>query len=175
MYRMGSSCRRAALFCLVLPLGACLTQKAATQGAKRPAVHGGEFGEAACFRRRAAEDFRVLDDRNLIVFAPGRKEAYHVQTGPPGTGLRLASRLAFDSRSSMVCGYAGDSLLVEAPGGGFDRMPITGVYWLDEMALSGLEARFSGEHGGSHSSQPQEGLGAEIERRIDEIEQGKRE
>jgi hypothetical protein len=129
----------------------------------RPSVRAGEFGEASCFLRRTVMDFEVLDDRNLIVFAPGRSEPYHMQVSPGSSGLRHATVLAFEASSAQICGYAGDSLLVEQPGGGLQRLSVIGVYRLDEPALAGLEARF-GKAVAPARPAPQPAAGAEIER-----------
>lgn len=129
----------------------------------RPSVRAGEFGEASCFLRRTVMDFEVLDDRNLIVFAPGRSDPYHMQVSPASSGLRHATVLAFEASSAQICGYAGDSLLVEQPGGGLQRLSVIGVYRLDGPALAGLEARF-GKAVAPVQPAPQPAAGAEIER-----------
>jgi hypothetical protein len=133
--------------------------------ARRPSVKPGEFGTPGCFLPRTVLDFTVLDDRNLVVFAPGRGDAYHVQVSPPSASLRFAQRLAFRSNDSRLCGYAGDSLLVaDAPG--YDaRLSVTGVYRLDERALAGLQARF-GKAPPAAAPAPQPGPGAAIEREL---------
>ncbi len=106
--------------------------------------------------------FEVLDDRNLIVFAPGRSDPYHMQVSPASSGLRHATVLAFEASSAQICGYAGDSLLVEQPGGGLQRLSVIGVYRLDGPALAGLEARFG--KAAPVRPAPQPAAGAEIER-----------
>jgi hypothetical protein len=131
----------------------------------RPSVRGGEFGTAGCFLRRLVQDFEVLDDRNLIVFAPGRSDAYHVQVSPPDEQLRFTQLLAFESRDSRVCGYAGDSLTIADGAAGPRRLSVIGSYRLDPAALQGLEARFGiASAPASGPGQPQPGGGAEIER-----------
>ena len=132
----------------------------------RPTVTAGEFGTPDCFLRRTLQDFEVLDDRNLIVFAPGKSEAYHVQISPPATELRFATLLAFESRSSRVCGYAGDGLMLGDSGPGVRRFSITGVYRLDAMALEGLTARF-GKGTKAMLATPIPGAGAAIERDLE--------
>ena len=128
----------------------------------RPSVRAGEFGKPACFLRHTVHDFEVLNDRNLIIFAPGRSNAYHVQVSPPDDGLRFAEALAFQSSSSQICGYAGDSLITGGAGGGPGRLTITGVWRLDTAALEGLEGRF-GKQTAPGSTAPTPGKGAEIE------------
>ena len=125
-----------------------------------PAVRGGEFGRPSCFLRDTVHDFEVLDDRDLIVFAPGRANAYHVQVSPPDSGLRFVESLAFWSSGSQICGFAGDSLITGRMGGP-ERLSVTGVWVLDQRALEGLENRFGKRHAGMAAPLP--GKGAEIE------------
>lgn len=141
------------------------TRDAARESTPRPSVAPGEFGEADCFVARSVSNFTTLDDRNLIVFAPGKSNAYHVQVNPPSPQLRYAESLGFESRHSRVCGYAGDELIIAA-GGGPSRMAVTGVFRLDAMALEGLQARF-GKAPPASLQQPQPGMGAEIERDLE--------
>lgn len=148
-------------------LGAVLALLAACAAAppgeapRRPTVRAGEFGTPDCFLRRLASDFRVLDDRNLVVFAPGRADAYHVQVSLPLQGLRFADAVAFESRNTRICGYAGDELVVSR-GGGPEQASVIGVYRLDRRALEGLLARF-GAGPLPAKPAPQPGEGADIE------------
>ena len=132
----------------------------------RPSVKGGEFGSAACFLRRSVQDFEVLDDRNLIIFAPGKADAYHMQVSPPNGQLRFVHVLAFESPNSRICGYAGDDLVIADAGIGPRRLSVTGVYRLDAAALEGLQVRF-GKKTVAGVAAPKPGEGAEIERSLD--------
>ncbi len=154
-------CRHCAVSLLVLALAAGCAGKGGER-TPRPTVRGGEFGVQDCFLRHTAEDFEVLDGRNLIVFTPGRANAYHVQVSPPDDGLRFAEALGFQSTSSQVCGYAGDSLITGNAGGGPERLSVTGVWRLDAAALQGLESRF-GKRPAGPPPPPVPGKGAEIE------------
>ncbi len=154
---------RQALAWLVLPLLSACAGGGGEEQPARPFVRAGEFGQADCFLRRTVMDFEVLDDRNLIVFAPSRSDPYHMQVSPASSGLRHATVLAFEASSARICGYAGEALLVEQPGGGLQRLSVIGVYRLDEPALAGLEARF-GKAAVPAKPVPQPAAGAEIER-----------
>lgn len=123
----------------VIGLAACSTGSGA--GRSRPSVKPGEFGTAACFYRSLIEDFTVLDQSNLVVYAPNKANAYHVYISPPDPELGFATTLGFWSRSSQICGYAGDALVLKTAGQS-GRASIFGVYRLNEAALSGLLARF---------------------------------
>jgi hypothetical protein len=131
----------------------------------RPSVRPGEFGTPDCFVARLARDFVALDDRNLIVFAPGTSDAYHVQVSPSSGDLRFASTLAFESRNTQVCGHAGDRLMMADAGSRGQRLSVTGVYRLDERELDGLRARF-GKAAPGETPAPAPGEGAAIEREL---------
>ncbi len=132
----------------------------------RPSVKGGEFGTAACFPRHSIHDFKILDDRNLIIFAPGKSDAYHVQVSPPAAELRFADALGFESHNSRICGIAGDELIIPDAVARRSYRSVTGVYRLDAPALEGLQGRFGpGPVPGKQT--PQQGEGAAIERELD--------
>jgi hypothetical protein len=152
----------AGAFVAVLAVSGCAVQ-GGEERPQRPFVKPGEFGTPDCFMPRLVRDFTALDDRNLIVFGPGRSEAYHVQVSPPSPDLRFADALAFESRQTRICGYAGDDVVVADGGRRGDRLSVIGVYRLDERALQGLRARFGiGEP--ATAPRPEPGAGAEIER-----------
>lgn len=161
---MAEAAERAAAAALALAaalLAGCAADPSA-EPARRPSVRAGEFGTPDCFLRRAAADFKVLDERNLVVFAPGRDDAYHVQVSLPLQGLRFADTVAFESRNTRICGYAGDELLLRRGGGGPERASVVGVYRLDRPALEGLLARF-GAGAAPAQPAPRPGAGADIE------------
>lgn len=130
-----------------------------------PRVDAGEFGEPACFHPAWVGNFEVLDARNLLVFAQGAQEAYHVQVSPPASELHHVSSLAFETRSSRVCGFAGDKLLL--PRSAIGRVSVTGVYRLDSTALAGLRGRFDIAGRSAVRPPPQAGPGAQVERVLD--------
>jgi hypothetical protein len=117
------------------------TPAASTRPDGAPTVRAGEFGRQDCFVRREADDFDVLDASNLLLYVPDRRTAYHVHVSPPSPELRHAQALAFQSRHSRVCGYAGDRLVVDAAGS-VEEHAITGVYRVDEAAVATLRGRF---------------------------------
>jgi hypothetical protein len=129
-------------------------------------VRAGEFGTADCFDRMRADNFEILDSRNLIVFAPGRADAYHVQVAGPATELRFASMIGFRSNGSRICGYAGDMLAVGGFGSAPELLPIMAVYRLDEVALAGLRGRF-GRQPPRDKTEPQPGPGPALERELE--------
>ncbi|MGH8187551.1 MAG: DUF6491 family protein, partial [Steroidobacteraceae bacterium] len=53
----------------------------------------------ACLFVRSIHDFRPLDRTNLIIWAPGRRDAYLVELGFPLPELKFAHRLAVVDRN----------------------------------------------------------------------------
>ena len=148
---------------VLIAAGGCGMPESTTR-APRPSVKPGEFGVAGCFFARQAQDFQVLDDRNLIVFAPSKSNPYHITISPPSPELRWANGLAFESRNTQVCGYAGDHVLL-ADGPGPRRYSVIAVHRLDEDALHGLQARF-GVGSAPQQAEPEPAEGAEIEKEL---------
>lgn len=85
-------------------------------------------------------DFRALDNRNLVLYAPSRRQAYHVELIPACHGLRFADRIALRGRQGRIGGFAGDAVLIDR-GGSPERCPISSVRRLDEAGLEELLTR----------------------------------
>ena len=106
-------------------------------------------------------DFRVLDDSNLILYAPTRRQAYHVELMPACQGLRFADTIALRGRTGRLAGFAGDRVIIDRPGVP-DRCPVTSVRRLDEASLTELIISFEGETDGDAAADEAE---VEIPRR----------
>lgn len=115
-----------------------------------------------CFYSREASNFDALDNRNLIVYAPTKSRAYHVQIAPPSNELRFVEGIAFDGRDGRVCGYAGETVSFGGRGAG-RRYSITNVWRLDEAQLAQLKDQYRSPDG-DQQIEPKETEGAEIER-----------
>lgn len=152
---------------LLLAVTGCATRESAD-----PAAEGADeklAGAPACFYRRQVSDFRPLDRSNLVVYAPTRSNAYHVQISPPSTSLRWADAIAFKSRSSRICGYAGERVLLDGSATARE-FSVVSVHRLDETAYDSLLARYGiGE--AAVELEPAETTGAEIEREFDADDQ----
>ena len=120
-------------------------------------------GQAACFRIDQVTGFRALDRSNLIVYAPTRSSAYHVQIRPPAREINFADRIAFDTRTTRICGYAGESVIFDSGGMGRHYF-VTSVRRVDAEDIRSLADQFSGDI----EVEPSDDSGAEIERDIDE-------
>ncbi len=95
---------------------------------------------ADCFFSRQINNFEVLDERNLLVFA-GRRRVYHVEITPPSPDLRYAYGIQFRP-AGRICGYSGERLVLQ--NGSVSRFPlsITAVYRLDENLEAAVRAHF---------------------------------
>jgi hypothetical protein len=91
-----------------------------------------------CIQFRTLYDWRALNANNLIVWAPTRKHPYHLQLDRPCRGLRFAHQIGFTSNDSQLCGFGGDSVLVQDGGGAPDRCPIGSITPLTEDGLKRL-------------------------------------
>lgn len=128
----------------------------------------GGVSKQGCFFTRDASDFDVLDNSNLIVYAPTKSRAYHVRIAPPSNQLRFANGLAFEGRSNRICGYAGDSVSFWGSEAG-RRYSITDVWQLDAAAREQLlDAYKAGD--GKKVPETKDSEGADIERDLSTVE-----
>jgi hypothetical protein len=97
-----------------------------------------------CIFFRTLYDWRPLNNTSLVVWAPSRNHPYHIQLDKPCMGLRFAHSIGFTSRDSRLCGFGGDSVLVESSGGRPDRCPIGSITKLTEESLKALLAQAPG-------------------------------
>ncbi len=119
-------------------------------------------GTSACFYADQAQSFRLLDARNLIVYAPDERRAYHVRISPasPSRDLRFADRVAFEPANGRICGYAGERLVI-GRGTGADRVSVVDVARLTPGSLAALQSGSEGE--AVPAARPQPGPGPAIE------------
>lgn len=131
--------RAGALAVAILATAACSTGSGAARQ-PRPTVEPGEFGQPACFDSGLVREYRVLDSKNLVVFAPNWG-AYHVHLIGRLEELDSLNPISFSAHGTRVCGHEGDALLVRE-----DRTTgryfISDVYVLDQAALDALFRRF---------------------------------
>ena len=67
---------------------------------------------ANCFRISSVDNWRVIDNRNLIVYADGRNNAFHVRLFSSCTGVNFTEVMGFRARGSQfICGDPGDAIL----------------------------------------------------------------
>ena len=151
----------------IMVLAGCLLAGCAVTGGqpavkKAPIPPPSATGKAACFYARQAQNFRVLDRSNLIVYAPNDANAYHVRVSPPSTELRFAESLAFLPADGRLCGYAGERLIVGAAPRA-ERLAILDISRLTPESLAALRA----DSVGPEVPAAKPGPGAEVERNSD--------
>jgi len=118
-------------------------------------------GVAGCFLVVQAQDFRVLDRSNLIVYAPDERHAYHVQIGPPSQDLRNAESLTFMASTGRICGFAGERLVIGGSAGTRTGPPIN-VIAVSKLSTEGLKLLRAGS-AAPPPVEPRPGPGPEIE------------
>lgn len=78
---------------------------AVSSGAARPTYDD-------CLFASTLHDWRPLDDRNLILFANGRRP-YHVELVRPATGLSFDVMIGIYDRDGRICPYGGDAIVID--------------------------------------------------------------
>ncbi|HTE40878.1 MAG TPA: DUF6491 family protein [Steroidobacteraceae bacterium] len=98
----------------------------------------------SCFFSRFVHDWRTLDDRNLIVWAPNNRQAYHVQLIFPLFSARYEYRLAFidGDRDGRLCGHGRDSIGETDRSAAGQRSSITSITRLDAESIAKLEEKY---------------------------------
>lgn len=107
-----------ALFAMLL----CFACAGCTPSAPREAARVADADDAPaagrgarCFRVSTIDNWRVIDERQLVVYGPGRGEAWHLQLFAPCQGLRFTETLGFRaSGTDWICGDPGDVVVWRA-------------------------------------------------------------
>lgn len=104
--------RRIAVFALIFLASSALSAGAeeTTDAKKDPPAKGRD----ACVFSRTINDWRVIDNKTLAVWAPSRKTPYIVTLTRPAIGLKFEQSLGFEDRNNdgQFCEYGGDSIVV---------------------------------------------------------------
>jgi hypothetical protein len=97
-----------------------------------------------CLFFRTVEDWRVLDDQHLVVWALGRNEAYLIETTLSVWGLKTQEQLAFidRNRDGRLCSFGGDAIATTANAGFNESATIASIRRVDEPALEQLSAQY---------------------------------
>lgn len=110
----------------------CAARPAPGGAAAEPAAPLSGARAARCFRVSAIDSWRVIDDRQLVVYGPRRDQAWLLKLFSPCDGLRFTEVLGFRaSGMDLVCGDPGDDIVWQGR-----RCPISSV-----RALAPAEAR----------------------------------
>lgn len=88
-----------------------------------------------CFRVESIQNWKVIDNRTLVVWAPNRRTAYRVDLFSSCGGLSFAQEIGFQSGlGSRICGIPGDAIRIRDTG----SCGITGVSALSPLHLEAL-------------------------------------
>ena len=85
-----------------------------------------------CFFASSMTDWRALDNRNLLIYAAGRRP-YHVRLATPSSNLRFVENIGLLDRNGRICPYGGDAVIID--GGMPERIPIVSVRKLTDQQL----------------------------------------
>ena len=92
-----------------------------------------------CFFSGLLSDWRPLDDRHLIMFAP-RRRPYLVELARPVPGLSYEYMIGVYDRDGRICPYGGDSIIVD---GTFrEQVRIVSMRRLDENEVDDVLTEF---------------------------------
>ncbi len=97
----------------------------------------------SCIFAGTINDWRGLDSRNLVIWAPNSHVAYHVTLGFALTDLRSTETLGIvdGNGDGRLCGYGMDQLVITS--GPFpEKSTITGMTKLDDADLAELGEKY---------------------------------
>jgi hypothetical protein len=88
-------------------------------------------------------DWRALDDRNMVLWAPNKRDAYHVELTMPLIGLKFAHQLAFIDADNdrMLCGFSRDAIGTDE-GGMPSKSTIRAMTRLDADGIAQLQDKY---------------------------------
>lgn len=96
-----------------------------------------------CVFSRSINDWQVVDNRTVVVWAPTRKTPYVVELFSPASRLKFEHTLGFEDRNAdgRFCDYGGDSIVIGGPVP--ERVPVAKVRRVDadEVKLLLAEAQ----------------------------------
>jgi hypothetical protein len=92
-------------------------------------------------------DWQTLDDSNLVVWVPGKHDAYHLSLTTPLPGLKFALRLGFvdGTQDGRLCSFGRDEITIPDSSGGesaTQRSTIRSIEHLTAGSLAQLEEKY---------------------------------
>ena len=120
---------------VALLLGSVPTSAAEAQAAKKD--------DNSCIFAGTINNWRGLDSRNLVIWAPNGHVAYHVTLGFALTDLKSTETLGVvdGNGDGRLCGYGMDQLVITS-GPYPEKSTITGMTKLDDVALAELGEKY---------------------------------
>lgn len=113
-------------------LSACAATGPASESTERTTYND-------CFFASSLRDWRPLDDRNLILFANGRRP-YHVELVRPAFGLSYDFMIGVYDRDGRICPFGGDAVIVDGPMP--ERITIRSIRELTDAELEAVLVEF---------------------------------
>jgi len=94
-----------------------------------------EYGKGDdCIYARTIHNWRKLDKKSLLIYAPSRSKPYYVSLFTPSFELNFAETIGFSSRrDGRLCPYGGDALFIDGR-----RFPINGITRLNKEEAQSL-------------------------------------
>ena len=114
-----------------------------------------------CISIRTIRDYTALDDKNLLIWASGRRP-YFVSLFSRAFGLRSSFQLGTQSRDDRLCPYGGDALVFGAAGR--DIVRIASIRRISKDEADWLLVRFGKKDPAEDQApEPKPVEGAEVE------------
>jgi hypothetical protein len=100
-------------------------------------------GADTCVFYSALYDWQALDDSNLVVWVPGKDDAYHVSLTMPLPGLKSAFRLGFvdGTQDGRLCSFGRDAITL-GDDSTLQRSTIRSIEHLTADTLVQLEEKY---------------------------------
>lgn len=117
-----------AVFAAMFVVTGCATS-AAKSG--QPEKSTPSLSREDCIFASVLNDWSALSDDQLIIFGPGRRQAYLTTLSFPSSDLTFDIRLGFydSDRNGRICGHGFDAIIF--PGGHPDRISIASMQRID--------------------------------------------
>jgi hypothetical protein len=129
---------------------------------REPVAEGDiDYRGSDCILIRTIRDYRLLDDRNLLIYGPA-KRAYFVTLFRPSFELRSSFQMRFSSRDDRLCPYGGDGIVVGTlhP----EEIGIQSISRVSEEQEEQLLIRYGKKEPSEHQApEPEDVKGAEVE------------
>lgn len=126
--------RRAVLYCLILGLaGACAPgTRAPDEAPPEPQARS-----ERCLRVSDIQNWRVVDNRQLVVFGRRPEDAWHVRLFASCSDIGIAETVAFRARgTNLLCGDPGDEIITRS-----GRCPIASLRRISPLEVTELTDR----------------------------------
>ena len=146
---------------LAILIASALSSFAAAQDGPRKQLDDLDLRGSDCILIRTIRDYTPLDDRNLLVWGPG-KRGYFVTLIRPAFGMRSSFRLGFSSRDDQLCPFGGDAIVFGD--GPHEQVRVRSISRVDKEQAEELMIRFGKKEPAENPTpDPARVEGAEVE------------